>query len=374
MRRRLGPWIWLNLSSARALGAGNSRAGGAAGVKARHLLDKLVPHSLPGGAESPSRGLEDLIRSGPILQEAGLSLDEFEVNRWVALGDKLAMSLGLLAAMESARTRSRLYWLYLPIYEWIRRKVDTKSDGRPLFVGLHCPQGGGKTTMCEALRQLFEFEGRTCVVMSIDDFYYTHAQLTKLAGIHPNNPLLHGRGNPGTHDADLMLATLDSLLAARSDATVRIPRYDKSARKGQGDRRAEAEWPEVSSANVDLVILEGWCLGFQPQGDRATGQLSQVDKYLAADLASVYGRFDAFIVIRVPDINVVYTWREQAEQGLRDQGRGAMTPDEVRKFVDRYMPVYHLYIPALYAVDLVPGATLHVTIDAERQPTACLPT
>lgn len=49
---------------------------------------------------------------------------------------------------------------------------------------------------------------------------------------------------------------------------VRVPRYDKSARGGRGDRAPEEEW-EVVSARPEIVLLEGWMLGFEalPDGD-----------------------------------------------------------------------------------------------------------
>lgn len=42
-------------------------------------------------------------------------------------------------------------------------------------------------------------------------------------------------------------------------------------------------------------------------------------------------------------------WREEPEQLLREAGKPAMTQDEVRDFVDRFMPAYKQYLPALYA-------------------------
>lgn len=47
-----------------------------------------------------------------------------------------------------------------------------------------------------------------------------------------------------------------------SEAFVRVPRYDKSARGGRGDRAPEAEWSVVSKP-PDVVLLEGWMLGFE---------------------------------------------------------------------------------------------------------------
>lgn len=52
------------------------------------------------------------------------------------------------------------------------------------------------------------------------------------------------------------------------EAVVRVPRYDKSARGGKGDRAPEAEW-SVVSAPPDIVLLEGWMLGFEALPDES---------------------------------------------------------------------------------------------------------
>jgi D-glycerate 3-kinase len=64
--------------------------------------------------------------------------------------------------------------------------------------------------------------------------------------------VLQFRGNPGTHDMDLALTTIRSLLGRGLDSTkagdkqiTRIPRYDKTACHGRGDRLPEEAWPLV---------------------------------------------------------------------------------------------------------------------------------
>jgi D-glycerate 3-kinase len=51
---------------------------------------------------------------------------------------------------------------------------------------------------------------------------------------------------------------------------VKIPVYDKSQFNGQGDRANESTWEEVNKADdssVDVVVFEGWCVGFRPLSD-----------------------------------------------------------------------------------------------------------
>lgn len=45
--------------------------------------------------------------------------------------------------------------------------------------------------MCD----LFKLEGKSCVAMSLDDFYLTGQQQDQLAKAYPKNELLRYRGN-----------------------------------------------------------------------------------------------------------------------------------------------------------------------------------
>jgi len=44
----------------------------------------------------------------------------------------------------------------------------------------------------------------------------------------------------------------------------------------------------------------------------------------------------------------VFEWRSQAEREMRRSGRSAMTEEQVRDFVSRFMPAYNAYLPDLY--------------------------
>jgi len=79
-----------------------------------------------------------------------------------------------------------------------------------------------------------------------------------------DNKLLQVRGNAGTHDLQLGAETLKSLQSAVSpDAEVAVPRYDKSQNQGKGDRADRSSWPQVQGP-IDVILFEGWMLGFSP--------------------------------------------------------------------------------------------------------------
>lgn len=67
-----------------------------------------------------------------------------------------------------------------------------------------------------------------------------------------------------TSSADLMKGQDAQGRSRKEGSVVRVPRYDKSARAGKGDRAPREEWGEVSSTEApEIVLLEGWMLGFE---------------------------------------------------------------------------------------------------------------
>ena len=74
---------------------------------------------------------------------------------------------------------------------------------------------------------------------------------------------------PGTHDITLASQTLRELRCINDGRPkeVKIPIFDKSLHSGEGDRLPKDKWNVVSikdQERLDLVVLEGWCLGFSP--------------------------------------------------------------------------------------------------------------
>lgn len=78
------------------------------------------------------------------------------------------------------------------------------------------------------------------------------------------------RSNAGTHDVDFGLAAISNLKGCRTaDSTVKVPRYDKAAHGGKGTRAAESTWPAITGP-VEVILFEGWMLGFEPVRSRLT--------------------------------------------------------------------------------------------------------
>lgn len=106
-------------------------------------------------------------------------------------------------------------------------------------------------------------------MLSIDDLYLPHSAQKSLAESQPNNPLIQHRGQPSTHDIQLGKEVFAQLAARKPN--VRIPSYDKSLHDGQGDRTDPETWEVVNKKGeppVEVVIFEGWCVGFRSLSDK----------------------------------------------------------------------------------------------------------
>ncbi|KAL6785829.1 GLYK1 [Auxenochlorella protothecoides x Auxenochlorella symbiontica] len=233
--------------------------------------------------------------------------------------------------------RARVSHYYLPVYAWIQDQLKQHRDAGergPLIVGISAPQGCGKSTLCEELHAAFEEQGLKAVGVSIDDFYLTHTELQRVSGEHPGNRLLEKRGNALTHDLELGTATLRALSsAAGRDARTRVPRYDKSAHAGRGDRFPEDQWAAVEGP-VDLVLFEGWMLGFQATDEEAAAAIDPDLVPINRALRRYKDAWDMYvhswIVIQVADAGYAAAWRLEAEQKQRRSGKPAMTDAQAR--------------------------------------------
>lgn len=218
------------------------------------------------------------------------------------------------------------------------------SAGRALLVAVNGSQGSGKSTLCDYLCAYLEAEHQlSCLALSLDDFYLTAPQRRQLAiDVHP---LFATRGVPGTHDMGLLSRTLDSLLAGEA---TRIPRFDKAI----DDRVPEADWEQVE-AGVQIVLLEGWCLGASSQPidalvtpvnslesleDEDGRWRNYVNAVLGEKFSPLYQRVDEWLMLQAPSFDCVFRWRLEQEQKLarRRQGEGLMDEAQIGRFIQHY--------------------------------------
>ena len=299
---------------------------------------------------------------------------------WLSKGSEIAKNLKFPQDFNSLEEfqKSRIYQYYLPVFFWCQNQLKAHKAAEapgPLIVGISAPQGCGKSTLCEQLEALFTSAGLTAASVSIDDFYLSYEGQQVVATAHPTNPLLQMRGNAGSHDLELGTSTLSALRAATSaKSVVPLPRYNKSAYSGKGDRADPTTWPSVSGP-VDIVLFEGWMLGFAPVEDSAAvsvdPNLTPVNAFLKEYKAAWDAWVDCWLVVRVSDPQYAYKWRLQAERAMRAAGKPAMTDEQVGQFVDRFMPAYKCCLPGLYGsgpTTAAPGKLLVVEVDENREP------
>ena len=184
-------------------------------------------------------------------------------------------------------------------------------------LGIQGIQGCGKSTLCNSLSNSLSTNVKC---LSLDDFYYPHRTLGSEI-----------RGHPNTHDIDLLESVLKDLIAGRETY---VPIYDKTMYNGKGDR---VGWQRVEKG-TQLVILEGWCLGFTaPLTDE-----SVVGEAFRKYSKKIYPLLGGIVVLDAP-YTLAFEWREKAEKVSRDKGHGAMSSKEIKEFVDHYVPVYKNY-------------------------------
>ena len=262
-----------------------------------------------------------------------------------------------------------LLWdLWLPLAmqlaEW------RQQNQRPLIQGILGGQGTGKTTLAAILSQILGQWGLQVCQISIDDLYKSYADRLQF---QTQDPRFNWRGPPGTHDVPLGLAVLQQFRSG--DFPVSVPRFDKSAWQGKGDRTQ----PEIVS-HADIVFFEGWFVGVHPVDPAvfetapppiATTTDRQFAQTVNANLVEylpLWALLDRLIVLSPTDYRFSQQWRKQAEQQMIAAGRSGMSDAEIDQFVEYFWRSLH---PELFITPLLQDAArvdLAIEINADHQP------
>jgi D-glycerate 3-kinase len=259
-----------------------------------------------------------------------------------------------------------LWDLWLPL--GIKLASQRQQLKRPLIQGILGGQGTGKTTMSKVLSLILHQLGYRAVSLSLDDLYKNYSDRLLLT---QQDPRLIWRGPPGTHDVDLGLNVLDQI--RQSQSSVMIPRFDKSAYRGAGDRTT----PEIVT-NIDIVLFEGWFVGVRPISadvfDTAPPPIATDEERTFArdmnfrlhDYLPLWERLDSLIVLYPTDYRCSLEWRKQAEQQMIAAGKSGMSNAEIEQFVNYFWRSLH---PELFIKPLVKDATavdLVIEINADH--------
>lgn len=259
-----------------------------------------------------------------------------------------------------------LWGFALPLLTRLQRCYAT-TGSRPL-IALQAPVGAGKSTLARQLQALAAGIGLRLVVASIDDAYHCWPERQRrLAG----NPFGVNRVPPGSHDP----ALLQRVIAAWQDGgALRLPRFDKTLRHGQGDRSG---WSH--SLDADALLLEGWLVGYQPVGEDGINRwlaeqpsdlseaeqawLPHWDQALVA-YQPLWQSCDSIWSLQPQRWSSVVRWRLQAEARQRRRGTPALTAVEIRALVRASLAS----LPAgLYGPALTSRAMAVALLDGRRR-------
>jgi D-glycerate 3-kinase len=143
---------------------------------------------------------------------------------------------------------------------------------------------------------------------------------------------------------------LEKLRNLDGNPTLRVPAFDKA----QDDRADRADWPIVTGP-LDLLILEGWCVGSRPQADSeleapinsleenedAGGEWrTYVNEQMKGAYARLFTQLNALVFLRVPSFDAVQRWRlEQEEKLLASAPKdpsGIMDSQQISRFIQYF--------------------------------------
>jgi D-glycerate 3-kinase len=247
-------------------------------------------------------------------------------------------------------------------------RADALASAPARMLMLSGAQASGKSTLAAQIVQAATARGIAAAAASLDDFYLDLPEREALAAsVHP---LLATRGVPGSHDLPLLLRTLSAIRAGEPTA---LPKFDK----GRDRRAEEREWPRIA-APLRLFVLEGWCLGVEPQSENALrSPINALEAEHDADgrwrryvndclrdrYMPLWSEFDLLAMLRAPSFAVIAEWRDQPEAALRAAGAPkAMSAESIRRFVQHYQRLSE------HALATLPGrADIVLHQDAQRR-------
>ena len=98
--------------------------------------------------------------------------------------------------------------------DFIDDQIQQYDFNEPLIIGISGPQGSGKSYLTNQLYNYLQTKyhpNLKTIQFSMDDFYLCKSDQDKLND-STENPLLKGRGLPGTHELSLLVDTFNKLI------------------------------------------------------------------------------------------------------------------------------------------------------------------
>ncbi len=300
-----------------------------------------------------SRRLESLVVQGKKSKFYAELVAEVEV---------ICQSLGF---QEQDTILSTLEKLWLPVA--LNLATARCQLNRTFIQGILGGQGTGKSTLCVILQHILGYLGFSVATLSIDDLYLTYPERQTL---QQQDPRLVWRGPPGTHDLALGIKVIEQCLQENNTAQILLPRFDKSAFNGAGDRTT----PEIIG-KPDILLFEGWFVGVQPIDTNTFNNcpppiVTEQDRQFARDnnqrlqaYLPLWSKLDSLIVLYPEDYRFSKQWRKEAEHKMIAEDGDGMSDDEIDFFVEYFWKALH---PELFILPLTKTADLVVEIKSDH--------
>ncbi len=108
-------------------------------------------------------------------------------------------------------------------------------------------------------------------------------------------------------------------------------------------------------------------LGFGPVSAPLGEAMTEVNEALRGYHAW-HELLDGFLQIVPLDYRYVLDWRVEAERKMRARGQAGMSDAEILAYVEKFLPAYETYLPALSRASPVGENVLRVTVARDRLP------
>ena len=201
-------------------------------------------------------------------------------------------------------------------------------------------QGSGKSTLSILIKKYFKrYYSKSVVILSIDDFYKSSHQRKILAKKFKTN-LFETRGVPGTHNLELLNQTIDKLKTNKFP--IYLPVFDKVTDNKKNYKRIVNK--------VDLIILEGWCVGSKPIDPIYLNKnINDLEKKFdpsviwreaynnsLSEYQKLFKKFQIYIFIKIPNWRYVIDWKYKQELSLRSIRADIRLKKKLYQFIQYY--------------------------------------